>query len=381
MKILHLINDHQVIERTLGVYENLFPNQNEVLIFKETDKYKHLKAYSSRTRVTSKNLIKVAKEYDFSCITHVIAHYMTMSKIDFIKIIPSHIHVCWEVYGYDLYNQFLELNGFKISYTQKEKYYRYSLARTYLSPLFNIALYLKGYRNVFKWEKNKKFRYIANRIDSIQYCCKYDASFIEEYIHRKIPSYEVFNYSLSEVLGDLKDSPFVSGKNIMVGNSASFSNNHLYVLNFLQKIGLNSETKLIMPLSYGGTARYVDDVEKKYNDAFPGQVHTLRQYLPLHEYNKVFLNVNSCIMPAWRQESIGTIIICLYLGIKVFMSNNSPLYKWLIECGFKIYELELVTREFLESPLDDTIRQFNRKLVLDRYSEEKVAENLIKNIN
>lgn len=380
MKILHLINDHQVIERTLGVYENIFPKQNDVLLFNNMAEIKHLDKYASVPVVTSKNLKSVAKSYDFSGVTYVIAHYMTMDKIDFIKFVPKDIHVCWEVYGYDLYNQFLEPNGYQISYTDPRPYLKYSFAIQHLNVLFKIGLILKGYKAPFTWQKNREFKYISNRINSIQYCCSYDAKFIEKYSHRSIPSYEVFNYSLSEVLGDLKDSPFTSGKHILVGNSASFSNNHLYVLGFLKKVGLTPNTKLIMPLSYGGTTKYADFVEKEYCYAFPQKVNTLRDYMPLHEYNKMFLDINSCIMSAWRQESIGTIIMCLYLGIKVFMSNKSPLYKWLVECGFKLFELESVTHESLESPLDDDIRQFNRHLVLERYSEEKVADNFRQNI-
>ena len=182
------------------------------------------------------------------------------------------------------------------------------------------------------------------------------------------------------MLGNLKDAPFTVGKNIMVGNSASFSNNHLYVLDFLKKVGLKPETKLILPLSYGGTTKYADEVETNYSYVFPQKVKTLRNYMPLHEYNKIFLDINSCIMSAWRQESIGTIIMCLYLGIKVFMSNKSPLYKWLTECGFKMFELESISRESLEMPLSDSIRQYNRMLVVDRYNEETVANNLRKHI-
>lgn len=380
MKILHLINDHQVIERTLGVYEVVFPHQNDVLLFNNKSETKHLRKYASVRVVTSKNLKTVAKSYDFSGITYVIAHYMTMDKIDFIKYVPKDIHVCWEVYGFDLYNQFLEPNGYQISYTDPRPYLKYSFAIRHFNALFKLGLILKGYKDPFIWQKNRQFRYISNRIDSIQYCCSYDAKFIEDFSHRTIPSYEVFNYSLSEVLGDLKDAPFTVGKNILIGNSASFSNNHLYVLDFLKKVGLTSETKLVMPLSYGGTTKYADVVEKEFCEAFPHKVKTLRIYMPLHEYNKIFLDINSCIMSAWRQESIGTIIMCLYLGIKVFMSNRSPLYKWLTECGFKMFELESISRESLESPLTDNIRQHNRMLVIDRYNEDCIANSLRKHI-
>ena len=45
MKILHLIIDHQVIERMLGVYENVFPYHNDVIIFSLTTNFKHLHKY------------------------------------------------------------------------------------------------------------------------------------------------------------------------------------------------------------------------------------------------------------------------------------------------------------------------------------------------
>ena len=381
MKILHLINDHQVIERTLGVYEELFPNKNEVLFFNNSKGIKHLDKYATSTLVTSKNVKQIAQSYDFSSISYVIAHYMTMDKINFIKLVPQNIHVCWEVYGYDLYDQFLKPNGYKLLSIDPIPYFKYARARKFFRPLFNAALILKGYKYVYKWQINRQFRYISNRIDSIQYCCRYDAKFIEDYAHREIPSYEVFNYSLTEVLGDLKDSPFSAGRNILVGNSASLSNNHFYILGFLQKMDISDGIRLILPLSYGGSRRYVNDVEKKYKESFPDRVQTLREYIPLHEYNKMFLEINSCIMSAWRQESIGTIIMCLYLGIKVFMSNRSPLYKWLVECGFKLYELESASREDMETPMDSDNRQSNRNLVLERYNEARVAENFKNHIH
>lgn len=380
MRILHLINDHQVIERTLGVYEELFPNMNEVLLFNKTKETKYLEKYASCTLVNFWNLKKIAKAYDFSGITYVIAHYMTMDKIDFIKYVPDNIHVCWEVYGFDLYNQFLVPNGYQISYTDELLYHPYSFSLRYFPLLVKIELLFKGHKYSFDWQKNRQFKYISNRVDSIQYCCKYDAQYIEEFAHRQIKSYETFNYSLSEVLGDLKDSPFSRGGNILIGNSASFSNNHLYVLEFLKKMELGHDIKMIMPVSYGGKPKYIKAIIEEYSRCFPGKVKFLKDYMPLHEYNRMFTSINACILSAWRQESIGTIIMCLYMGIKVFMSNRSPLYNWLIECGFIIFEIENATGSSLTEPLDYDTQQHNRDLVLQRYNEKQIAENLSKNI-
>lgn len=75
--ILHLIIDHQVIERSLGIYEELFPNRNRVLIFSDMTSFKHLSKYADNTIVSRHNIKDVASFYDFTNVKYVIAHYLT----------------------------------------------------------------------------------------------------------------------------------------------------------------------------------------------------------------------------------------------------------------------------------------------------------------
>lgn len=381
MKILHLISDHQVIERTLGVYESVFPGCNEILVFNPQEKpFKRLKGNYNGRVVDWKNLSTIARHYDFSSVTHVIAHYMSFDKIDFIKLIPENIHICWEIYGFDLYNQFLESRGYKIYYTSPYKYETHSFLRQNARGLFHLLASLKGYKYCFDFQKNKQFEYIANRISSIQYCCGYDAEYVKEFAKRDIHSYEIFNYSLNEVLGELKGSSFSCGNDILVGNSASFSNNHLYVLNYLEKVNIPEQTKIIMPLSYGGTKEYADDIEAVFKEKYPSQVETLRNYIPLKEYNHYFLRLKSMFLSAWRQESQGTAMMGFYLGIKVYMSEKSPLYKWFIDCGFVVFPIEKITSKEFSAPLTQDDKERNRALVIERYNEERIREIFKKNI-
>lgn len=379
MKILHLIIDHQVIERTLGVYEKVFGGCNDVLFF-GSPVFKHLHKHKGSPVVLRNQGMKIGKNFDFSGYTHIIAHYLTMDMIDFIKSAPMNIHVCWEVYGADLYNQFLVPNGFELFYTNPIKYDKYGVFRRRLPFLFKLALEIKGHKYQFDFQINKQFNYISQRINSIQHGCYYDAAFIEQYASKKIHSYEVFNYSLSEVLGNLKETPFFDGDTIMVGNSASYSNNHLYVLNLLKGMELNNKLRFTLVMSYGGSKQYVSEVENAYNSFFPQKVEVLTDYLPLRLYNQLFLSVKSMIMSAWRQESIGTIIMGFYLGIKIFMSEKSPLYKWFVDCGFKVFAIETTKGEDLDTPLLLKDKRQNRKLVLERYNEERIMRSLKENI-
>jgi uncharacterized membrane protein len=381
MKILHLITDHQVIERTLGIYEEVFPGCNDVLVFSEKGMpFKRLKGDYKGKIVNYRNLRQTANKYDFSQVTHVISHFMSFDKIDFIKLIPKNIPVCWEIYGYDLYNQFLEPRGYEIYYTNPLKYYKYSWIRIHFGFFFNILANVKGYKFYNKYTKNKQFKYISKRINSIQFCCGYDAEYVKKIANRDIHSYEIFNYSLNTVLGDLRGGDFSIGEDVLVGNSASFSNNHLYVLNFLKQIKIPRNTKLIMPLSYGGTSNYADDVESVYRENYPEQIEVLRNYIPLNEYNKYFLRLKAMILSAWRQESQGTAMMGFYLGVKVFMSEKSPLYKWFVDCGFIVFVLERITSEELATPLTLEEKSRNRAIVEERYNEKRINEILKMNI-
>ena len=135
-----------------------------------------------------------------------------------------------------------------------------------------------------------------------------------------------------------------------------------------------------MPLSYGGTKEYADDIETIYKEQFPNQVETLREYIPLQEYNKYFLRLNSMILSAWRQESQGTAMMGFYLGIKVYMSERSPLYKWFKDCGFSVFPIEKVTSASFFDSLSLEEKEKNRSLVVERYNEDRIKDIFKKNI-
>lgn len=378
MKILHLIIDHQVIERTLGVYEKVFPGMNDVVVFNKDAVYRHLKVNAAYQLVRINEGYEVGKEFDFSEYDHIIAHFMTMDMIDFLKSAPNEMDVTWEIYGADLYNQFLVPLGTKIYYSDTIRYQKYSWFRRYVPSIFNYLRELKGVKYQSKKNIKKQFDFISSRVNHIQYCCRYDAVIVEEYSKRRIPSYEIFNYSLDNVLGELKDYEFFEGEDILIGNSASYSNNHLYILECLKDKKIPGN--LILPLSYGGSVKYADDVQNIFETTYSGRVDTLRDYLPLHEYNKIFTRLKSMILSAWRQESQGTAIMGLYLGVKVFMSNKSPLFKWFKDCGFLVFSLEEANESDFIEGLGIDQKHWNRSLVLSRYSDDRVEQAFRSNI-
>ena len=131
-----------------------------------------------------------------------------------------------------------------------------------------------------------------------------------------------------------------------------------------------------MPLSYGGCQQYKTEVMTEYKKVYYKQTRFLLDYMPLHEYNKIFWGIGVMVLASWRQESIGTIMMGLYLGIKIYMSNKSPLYHSFKEEGFNLFEIECTNAEDFNIPLTHKQKEYNRELLLARYSEHSFEEEL-----
>lgn len=379
MKILHLIIDHQVIERTLGVYEKVFPGCNDVLVFSDKKmpvQLKHINKYATSTIVTKENLKQTGLSYDFDGYNHVVIHYLVWQMIEFVKFVPSDVKVCWEIYGYDLYNQFLEPLGYQIQQVDANKYLSLKARLLKSLKLDGLYLYLRSGNGMrFGPIRSKLFKQITSRIDSIAVCCSGDAKVLEKYTGRKYQVFKAFNYSLHETLGELYGAPFNDANGIMIGNSASLSNNHLYVLEMVRNFQIGNAT-VIMPLSYGGVLQYKEKVMDAYEKKYSGQVRFLLEYMPLHEYNKTFLKLGTMILASWRQESIGTIMMGFYLGIKVYMSNRSPLYQSLKDEGFVVFAIEDATNTSFGMSLSLEQKEHNRNLLLTDYSDDSFEKEL-----
>lgn len=380
MEILHLIIDHQVVENTIDLYEELFPGKNRILIFDPYGRYKHLKKYANNPCIKYDCAESFASNYNFTRITTIIAHYMSIDMVKFIKMAPNSIHVCWEIYGRDLYGQFLEPLGMELCYTKPYKFEKFGLLKHYFPVIYSLLVRVKGYHHYNKREIENLFKYISSRVDSLQHGCIYDTKYIEKCAGHEILKYEYFNYSLDKVLGEFINVPFFEGSDIMIGNSASFTNNHLYVLKYLKGLNVSSESNIILPLSYSGTTKYSDFVEKEYKKQFGSKVIVLRDYMPLQEYNKLFARQGAMILASWRQESIGNAIMGLYLGIKVFMSERSPLMKWFLDCGFKVFSLEKACFADFTKPMQLSDKKENRCIVLSRYNMNTIIQSIKDNM-
>ena len=289
----------------------------------------------------------------------------------FEEVLPVGVKVAWVIWGYEIYAHLYPYSR-GIREPQSDRFFRKT-----------ALIRLKVAAGSVLWPFRRSERRTRRVLSSVDYVV---CHIREEYelIKKRgflANSQQWFNAPVL-LLSDLIDSDSaaetVTGANILVGNSATSSNNHVDVFLRLAKYDLSGR-KVIVPLSYGSASyrRFVlEQGERLLGDAF----EPILDFLPLDEYlNKM----NSCsvvIMNHYRQQAVGNVLAAIWGGARVYLGPSTVLsgYRRL---GLPVYsfqnefEIELApvdrselfsVREKLQQLLgDDVVCAQLRQLLLE----------------
>ena len=154
---------------------------------------------------------------------------------------------------------------------------------------------------------------------------------------------------------------------IIVGNSATKENNHIEAFNLLEKFR-NEEIEIICPLSYGDMD-YAEKVIKEGYKKFGDKFKPLKDYMDKNDYVSLLSNCDIGIFNNDRQQGLGNIYDLLRLGKKVYIKTDISTYSYLIQLGYKVFDIESIKAESF-----DNFVQFN-------YKKENIfiSDEIIKN--
>ena len=335
---------------------------------------------------------------DFSTPDRIYIHLLNKRKISLLRSMnlkrlkANGVKIYWIIWGLDLYNNLLEPAGFKI-------YDINSLSIAGLHPSVGNFFAFVGRLNR-KFSANIIVRFVQKYVDYIvtdttendyDYLVKYYPSLAGK------PRKDFFYYPLDVVLGeDLHKSLLKSdnevidnggvcggacggacggngGGNIIIGNSGSASNNHLYAMSKIADLNLGAR-KVYVPLSYSCIKRYIRCVLYGGRKLFGNRFCPLLDFMPLQEYNKLQMSISVALYGNWRQEAVGNILVFLFMGTKVFLSRRNPVYEWALFHGLKVFELEGITQEQLDTPLTDSEKISNREIVKNSFTKERLLK-------
>jgi dTDP-N-acetylfucosamine:lipid II N-acetylfucosaminyltransferase len=158
---------------------------------------------------------------------------------------------------------------------------------------------------------------------------------------------------------------------LLVGNSATPSNNHEEIFEKLSKFKYK-DIRLFVPLSYGDEV-YADKVISKGKQIFGEKFIPLTKFMDKVDYISLLNSMDAGIFNNNRQQAMGNIYLLLYLGKKVILKDDTSMWEELDNKYYisSIRDIDYGDFKFLYE-LDKKKRDHNIEEASSRYDAEKV---------
>jgi hypothetical protein len=159
-------------------------------------------------------------------------------------------------------------------------------------------------------------------------------------------------------------------KTILVGNSGAPSNEHIEALSWLARFA-NSAIKVVVPLNYGGSPEYVEQVIKHGRALFSDKFLPITEMLDKNEYDKLLASVDVGVFAHYRQQGLYVVYSLFLRRKKMYIRSSTSSFESLIGSGFSVFASEdIVEQDFnVFTKLDSETADHNEKLMQFTYSE------------
>lgn len=380
IRILHIGSDEKFIDAANYIFEKAFPDSNTFLI-PHSRFNKHLKFVTQKSNIKLininskliKNLLQESESYD--CI---ILHGITdINGTVYLTSKEKHkfVGILW---GAELFTQenfpeksFLGKKTASIQLPKIESSQKARIRSAFKKLIYHKSVTIANATN----QAALKLGYFALLFDESLEYLKENKLVSSDCRH--IP----FTYYPLEYIIKGNETLTIDHHDILLGNSASFSNNHLEAFDILKSLNIK-QRKIIVPLSYGNSS-YADYIQRRGSEIFNNQFEPMRYFLPLEEYRKKLQKCGIVIMNHYRSQAVGNILMMLWLGSKVFLHESNPLFYFLKRNGIIIYSInkDLTNNNpmALEKLSTDEIGN-NRNILRKTISEKYIIEGLRKGI-
>lgn len=279
-----------------------------------------------------------------------------------IDFIPVGKTIIWWTWGYDIYEHqsrgvraLLHLPIYKVLTNEYVNRTRSGIVNSIRALVANLTT-----RYYYERIRFRNMR----RIDFIQPVIS------EEYrMLKETYSVNAMEYYCPEPRAFYESVDIVNkGEDIQIGNSSSYTNNHLDVWQAIKDYIPKGRT-VVIPLSYG---------DKDYAGYLKGKIQSedisltiLDTFMPFEEYSKIISHCSYAVYGVIRQQAVGNIRIALKSGIKLFFYRDSIVYKHFINKGYCVFAIEDINENSFVTPLTSEQKEINAQASLREYYERK----------
>lgn len=371
-RILHCVLDEKFIDPLIGVInicENQCSHEYVCVTKKRKERFNFIKNTGVVDNILEGDFLIHLEEKSYNAI---ILHSLSALAPRLIVKIPQSINVVWIAWGYDIYQPIYGHNSLipiKRIFHRKTQYYRF---RELLSWFRN---------NLNKYKIRLREINIEDAINRFDY---FSGIIPEEYQLIKNNKKNIFfkakacYFSYADVTQPIKEDniqqQFSKGTNILIGNSADETNNHMDIIQLLSNYNLKDK-KVICPLSYAGTTKYVNAVVSYGKNRLGDSFTPIKNFMKYDQYLGLLSTAGYSIYYLERQQALGNIVLSIWNGNMVFLSESSVMYPFFKNRGYYIYTIQYdLWRIEKGEVLTDDQKKKNRDLLLDFCSLEATVK-------
>lgn len=372
MKYLHLINDTLFTNYAIKLFEQCNPGNNIFLIGVKDEniqlKYTEKNEFTVALKIQSKEYFHFIEEKNFDIL---VVHFMHSYKSMVVNKLKKNVKIVWLAWGGDI------LNTGNHSRDVYQPITRSLVNKLYPPPIKMVTAMLRNVYYLFSFGRLPATAY-KKAIRKVNYC----ATVIPDEFDILAKEFPCFNAikvpfayaSIEHYFKVIDTTDFVKGQNILVGNSINATSNHMDAFHKLHILNIK-DRDIIVPLNYGEELKYKAEIIVEGKKMFNQRFIPLLNIQSEKEYIEILKGCNVAIMNHERQQAVGNIIILLWLGCKVFLSENSVVFSFFKRKGFKVYSFQKeLDEDGLNTPLDWEDIKTNRMLLVSEYGHAAVIQ-------
>ncbi|QNN46713.1 TDP-N-acetylfucosamine:lipid II N-acetylfucosaminyltransferase [Thermomonas brevis] len=321
-KLLHLVVDDKFIDMAIRDFEQADPGRHEWVVLNGRQPFKYIK--DARVRcVDMDGFAQIAAHA-----AGVVCHTMERRHLAALAVVPNHCCVTWIGWGYDYYGLIRDAfpDGLLMPLTTR-------LAEQLATR--GLVSATQDFAHPYPRATMEEQAALA-RVDIFSPVLPSEFDIVRRCVPGFRARYLRWNYGNAENDLSLPGATLDQhAPNILVGNSATATNNHLELFDYLHDHVDLAGRQLIVPLSYGDgayRAAILQDGRDKFGDRFVPLV----DFMPRERYIALLRSCGHVMMNHVRQQAFGNLIISGLLGAKLHVNPSSPLHPWLHEQGVPV---------------------------------------------
>jgi dTDP-N-acetylfucosamine:lipid II N-acetylfucosaminyltransferase len=337
----------------------LFVNLNSATLFKEKGiVYLNKNLISYRKFISHLNNIDHVNFYPFDYVASCFFQELR-------KKFPG-VRASWIFWSYEFYQR--PGNYHTLLMTYSKKYYeRKKISSWLLKPIKELAKKL-----IFMPVYNS--RIIVNNYKNItDFYSLLPADFknISETFGLRHINYHPFSFLTIEE--EIKDVNLSSVQNkIIIGHAAAPTGNHAEIINLLSKE--NVDLDVLIPLEYGDKI-YASKIKELAKQKLSGKVETIETRMELSKYNSELSKAGFAVYNFITQEGLGNILFLAWHGTKIFLNEESTVYKQFREWGIRVFSVNMdLNKAAFSIFLPIVEAENNRKIIEALFNEKKVLK-------